>query len=216
MPLARPWPKLRHSSLGGACTITASHSGAASAMRSRNLRVDPDESTKRIESPRAVRYETCGDSRSMHWPRSISAISPAAAARSPASTTRTRAPHSTRAVLSRSRRTPPQPTCGLETTGTKHGEAPANIRRRPAAWSLREAGAIVMTRAGGSMRGDRADRGRRREDEADVAAYESPRGTPGAAQRALHEGVRRQPVPVLGDALAVGDTDDGEAMADRG
>src|SRR5690349_24711956 len=50
----------------------------------------------------------------------------------------------------------------------------------------------------------------------DVGAVELPRRAAGAAQRALHERVGREAMPVLGDALAVGNADDGKAMADRG
>ena len=47
----------------------------------------------------------------------------------------TLAPRSANAVQSRSSSTPPKATCGFETTGTKRARAPANIRRRPSAWS---------------------------------------------------------------------------------
>ena len=56
---------------------------------------------------------------------------------------------------------------------------------------------------------------RRGEDQVHVARRRAPGGAAAAAQRALHQRVGRQAVPVFGHALAVGDADDLQLVADQ-
>src|SRR5450755_1492852 len=163
----------------------------------------------------------------MHWPRSTSAISPASPARSAASTTSVVASRSAKAVQSRSSRTPPKPMCGFETTGMKRTRACANIWRRPWAWSLRGSVAEVMAGRGSKEAAtlrwrscsERRSGGRRAvrrgEDQVHLARVEAPRRAAAPAQRALDQRHRRQVMPVFGNALAIGDADDLQLVADR-
>ena len=104
--------------------------------------------------------------RSMHWPRSISAISPAGPARSAASTTSV-----LRAALGEARCTGARAArrrrrrAGSRPPARSAARAPANMRRRPSAWSLRRRAASSdrhgvwrESRSGGrgSARGARA------------------------------------------------------------
>src|SRR6187431_2596680 len=77
---------------------------------------------------------------------------------------------------------------------------------RQAKWKASRSGAERA--AGGAGRG--------REDEVHLGRVEAPGGAAAAAHRPLHQRVRRQAMPVLWDALAVGDADDGELVTDRG
>src|ERR1019366_6769414 len=160
----------------------------------------------------------------MHWPRSTSAISPASPGRSAASTTSVVAWRSANAVHSRSSMTPPNTMCGFETTGMKRTRVWANIWRRPSAWSLRGWIGRVMasaigwaTRRGsfGHGRGMLRRAMRRREDEVHLAGVEAPGRASAAAQRPLHQGAGREGMPVLRHALAAGDADDLQLVADR-
>ena len=114
---------------------------------------------------------------------------------------------------------PPPPRSG--------GAAPANRRRRPSAWSAerrrwREGRSRAWRgRAGsgcGAYGGVRpaaaAGRTAAGEHQVDFGRVER-QAVAGAAQRALHQRVGRQAVPVLGHALAVGAADHLELVADH-
>ena len=78
------------------------------------------------------------------------------------------------------------------------------------AWSKWKASRSGAERAAGG--GGCAARSRR---PGSLAGVEAPGGAAAAAQRALHQRVGRQAMPVLGHALAVGDADDLELVADQ-
>ena len=136
----RRWAKSRHSSVAGACTSddVAARRGLGWRAR-RKARVEPLASTKRTPG-RARRGRRRATTAARRTPRGRPSPSRRRSPRAPRLDDEARAPRSAKAVLRRSSSTPPQATCGLETTGMKRALAPANIRRRPAAWSMREEG----------------------------------------------------------------------------